>query len=177
MTDGKPTDDKANASDSKPAHGRPFVPGDFVVPVELRTPSLLLVPLGPEHNESDFAAWSSSIEHILATPGFPAEGETEVWPHPMPLADNLADLVEHADHFERRLGFTYTVLDPVAGPSLGEVIGCVYIYPVSDDPSFDAKVSSWVRADRGELDVELWRTVSDWLDEAWPFERVRYAER
>ncbi len=157
-----------------PAHGRPFVPSSFVVPVELRTPSFVLVPLGAEHNVSDHAAWSSSIEHILSTPGFiPEEGETDPWPHPMSLADNLADLIAHADHFERRVGFTYTVLDPATE----EVIGCVYIYPDSADASVDAKVNSWVRADRRELDVELWRTVLDWLGKAWPFERIRYDER
>jgi hypothetical protein len=179
MTDSESTHNKAGLRDPKPpAHGRPFVPDTFVVPQELRTATFLLVPLGAEHNVSDYAAWSSSIEHILATPGFiPAEGDTEPWPHPMSLADNLADLVEHADHFERRLGFTYTVLDPVAGSSPGEVIGCVYIYPVSDDASLDAKVSSWVRADRRELDAELWRTVTDWLASAWPFEHIRYDER
>ncbi len=91
----------------------------------------------------------------------------------MSLADNLADLVAHADHFERRVGFTYTVLDPATE----EVIGCVYIYPDSADASVDAKVNSWVRADRRELDVELWRTVLDWLGKAWPFERIRYDER
>jgi hypothetical protein len=25
--------------------------------------------------------------------------------------------------------------------------------------------------------VELWRAVSEWLADAWPFERVAYAER
>ena len=178
MTDDESTPNVASRSDPKPAHGRPFVPDDFVVPVELRTPSFLLVPLGPEHNVSDYAAWTSSIDHILATPGFvPKEGETDPWPHPMPLSDNLADLVEHADHFQRRLGFTYTVLDPDIDPSPGEVIGCVYIYPVREDASLDAKVSSWVRADHSDLDVELWRTVSDWLASVWPFKHIRYAER
>ena len=178
MTDDESPLDSPSKSDPKPAHGRPFVPDSFVVPVELRTPSFLLVPLGAEHNVSDHAAWSSSIDHILSTPGFiPKEGETDPWPHPMSLADNLADLVEHADHFERRLGFTYTVLDPAVAPHPGEVIGCVYIYPVRDDASIDAKVSSWVRADRRDLDVELWRTVRDWLAKDWPFERIRYDER
>jgi hypothetical protein len=30
---------------------------------------------------------------------------------------------------------------------------------------------------RAELDVELWRSVTDWLADEWPFERVAYAER
>ena len=41
----------------------------------------------------------------------------------------------------------------------------------------DARVRSWVRASRPELDVQLWRAVTDWLADEWPFERVAYAER
>ena len=98
MTDDESPLGSPSTSDPLPAQGRPFVPDSFVVPVELRTPSFLLVPLGAEHNVSDHAAWSSSMDHILSTPGFvPKEGETDPWPHPMSLADNLADLVEHAE--------------------------------------------------------------------------------
>jgi hypothetical protein len=38
-------------------------------------------------------------------------------------------------------------------------------------------VRSWVRADHADLDVDLWRAVSDWLDREWPFARVVYAPR
>ena len=86
------------------------------------------------------------MEHIHATPGFAGES----WPHAMTLAENLADLEMHARHFRERRGFTYTVLER----STGEVIGCVYIYPVgtpdadrSSDPSeHDASVRSWISA-------------------------------
>jgi len=81
-------------------------------------------------------------------------------------------LQRHADDFENRTGFTYTVLDPAAG----DVIGCVYIYP-DKSGQHDARVSSWVQASRPELDVQLWRAVTDWLAADWPFERVAYAER
>ena len=85
---------------------------------------------------------------------------------------NLGDLVRHAGDFAARRGFTYTVL----APGDDTVIGCVYIYP-NDREGFDAHVSSWVRAADARLDVELWTTVSRWLAEAWPFERVEYAPR
>ena len=42
---------------------------------------------------------------------------------------------------------------------------------------YDADVRSWVRAADAGLDVVLYRAVSDWLDAAWPFERVDYAIR
>jgi RimJ/RimL family protein N-acetyltransferase len=147
---------------------RPFVPSDFVAPSGLATEQLRLEPLGPQHNEPDYEAWSSSVEHIHNTPGW----ETSNWPDDRDLAKNLEDLQRHADDFENRTGFTYTVLDPATG----DVIGCVYIYPDKSE-EHDAKVLSWVRASRAELDAPLWRAVSDWLDAEWPFERVSYAER
>ena len=70
-----------------------FVPEDFVVPRVLVTEAFGLEPLGPEHNEGDYRAWTSSVEHIRATPGF--AGRT--WPTPgMTLAENLGDLQRHA---------------------------------------------------------------------------------
>jgi len=145
----------------------PFVPPGFVVPRALATDQFRLEPLGPQHNDSDYEAWSSSVEHIHLTPGW----ETSSWPDDRSLEDNLRDLQRHADDFGKRAGFTYTVLDPANG----NVLGCVYIYP--DAEGHDARVHSWVRASRPELDVPLWRAVSDWLADEWPFERVAHAER
>jgi hypothetical protein len=144
-----------------------FVPQDFAVPTDLTVGDLRLVPLGPEHNEADYAAWTSSIEHIRATPGFAAT----TWPVPMTIAENLGDLEEHAEDFRSRRGFTYTVLD--AGD---EVVGCLYISP-SKDEHVDAGVRSWVRADRAGLDRPLYEAVRAWLHSEWPFDVVDYAER
>ena len=141
----------------------------FVPPRRLVAERFRLEPLAPEHNERDYAAWSSSIEHIRATPGF----EDGRWPVPMTLAENLADLERHARDFERREGFTYTVLDE----DEDEVVGCLYIYPAGDSVH-DADVRSWVRASRAELDEPLWRAVADWLSgDAWPFRQPLYAAR
>jgi len=146
-----------------------FVPDDFIVPRELVCEEFRLEPLGPEHNEGDYRAWTSSISHIRATPGF--EGRT--WPRPdMTLAENLGDLERHAADFAARSGFTYTVR------ALGrdEIIGCVYIYPLADGGP-GADVRSWVSADRAALDVPLYEAVSEWLRSAWPFAAVTYAPR
>jgi RimJ/RimL family protein N-acetyltransferase len=146
----------------------PFVPPGFVVPLGLETEQFRLEPLGPQHNASDYEAWSSSVEHIHLTPGW----ETSTWPDGRSTVDNLRDLQRHADDFESRKGFTYTVLDPATG----DVIGCVYIYP-DKSGQHDARVLSWVRASGPELDVQLWRAVTDWLADEWPFDSVEYAER
>jgi hypothetical protein len=145
----------------------PFVPEEFRPPTRLVAEHFVLEPLGPEHNEDDHEAWSSSIEHIRATPGYP-DGR---WPRPMSLEENRADLERHARDFAARSGFTYTVLDP----SNGSVIGCVYIYPDTQGED-DAVVLSWVRATRARDDAALRELVSRWLAEAWPFERISYAQ-
>src|SRR5262245_16131848 len=85
-----------------------FVDNGFAVPVTLFTEQFVLEPLGPEHNESDYAAWTSSIAHIRSTPGF----ARTTWPYPMSLEQNKADLDEHAREFRERIAFAYTVLDP-----------------------------------------------------------------
>jgi RimJ/RimL family protein N-acetyltransferase len=147
--------------------GDVFVPPDFAVPLRLDTSLFRLEPLEPEHNDADYAAWSSSRDHIHATPGW----EESSWPDDRTPQDNVRDLEGHADDFAKRAGFTYTVLDPD-----GDVVGCVYIYP-DRGGIHDARVQSWVRASRAELDVPLWRAVSGWLRDEWPFERVAYAAR
>jgi hypothetical protein len=145
----------------------PFVPAGFDPPAPIPDPRFALEPLGPEHNVSDFAAWTSSMDHVSATPGF----DDGRWPREMTLADNLGDLERHARDFAAHIGFTYTVLDP----GDRDVIGCVYIYPLDGGP--DARVRSWVRADRATLDVPLAEAVAGWLASDWPFDHVRYLGR
>ncbi|WP_030724206.1 hypothetical protein [Streptomyces sp. NRRL F-2580] len=147
-----------------------FVPADFVVPRTLVADGFRLEPLGEQHNERDLAAWSGSIAHVRATPGFVGRN----WPPPEGMSPeaNRADLARHARDFEARTGFTYSVLDG------DDVIGCLYIYPAKEAPG-RIHVSSWVRADRAPLDVTLYEAVRGWLREVWPFdaELVDYAPR
>ena len=145
-----------------------FVPDTFNVPRSLAGPGFRLEPLGPVHNDRDHAAWMSSIDHIRSTPG--ADRWRDKWPVPMSLEENLGDLVKHAGDFERRSGFTYSILDG------DEVIGCVYIYP-SQRRGYDAEVTSWVRASRAGMDARVWRYVSKWIERDWPFANPYYARR
>lgn len=144
----------------------PFVPAEFDPPTSLVEDRFRLEPLGPQHNVADLAAWSSSIEHIRATPGYP-DGR---WPpaEGMSLEDNLSDLRRHAADFAARKGFTFTVLDPA---DAGDVIGCVYLY-ASQSPDYDVTVQSWVRADRADLDTPLADAGAGWLAAEWPWTRV-----
>jgi hypothetical protein len=144
---------------------RPFVPPDFRVPSGCSDDTFLLVPLSPEHNDRDYSAWMSSIGHIQRTPGF----ERYDWPRSMSIEDNLREIVQHADDFRHRVGFTYSVM---AGD---DVIGCVYIYP-SGRPGH-ANVRSWVRKDLAHLDRPLYDLVDRWLRRDWPFEGFSYSPR
>ena len=47
-----------------------FVPDDFAAPRSLEHALFALRPLDIEHNERDYAAWTTSLEHIASTPGF-----------------------------------------------------------------------------------------------------------
>jgi hypothetical protein len=112
--------------DGKPGYHRRmseelFVPDDFAVPGGLTAAEFRMAPLGPQYNEADYAAWTASIDHIRAAPGFGESG----WPHQMSPDDNLRDLERHAEDFAGCRRFTCTVLSS----GTGDVIGCVYIYP------------------------------------------------
>ncbi|MGI9667825.1 MAG: N-acetyltransferase [Acidimicrobiia bacterium] len=144
----------------------PFVPADFEVPVTFAGSGFHLEPLAPVHNERDYEAWTSSMEHIQTTPGMVGWG----WPEPMTLEENLGDMEMHWKEFETRSSFTYSILDG------DEVIGCVYIYG-GKKVDTDVHVRSWVRASRPEMDAVIWRELSEWFADAWPFETWTYAER
>ena len=134
----------------------PLVPDDFAVPAGLRSELFVIEPLDVRHNLADHAAWTSSIDHIRATPGF--AGRT--WPRPMSLEENAGDLARHARDFADRTGFAYTVLDPASG----DVIGCLYFYPPRRS-GYDVNVRSWVRADHAAPGQAL---ATTWSAAGWP---------
>ncbi len=142
-----------------------FLPAEFDPPTSFDGPGFHLEPLAPVHNERDHEAWMSSVEHIKSTPG-----KWTSWPTPMTLEQNMGDMEMHYGEFVNREAFTYSVLDG------DDVIGCLYIYP-DENSEADAYVSSWVRESRAEMDVVVWRAVSEWLESAWPFGSFRYAAR
>ncbi len=146
----------------------PFVPATFEVPLALDTPYFHLRPLTPEVVELDYDALMTSI--TLLRPMFGGD-----WPHEaFTLEENLQDLVEHWEQFQRREAFAYTVLSPDETTCLG----CVYINPPQGQPT-EARVHLWVRQsahDQG-LDPVLFHTVKAWLEADWPFAHVMYPGR
>lgn len=149
MTDGSETTDAAT-----------FVPATFAPPETMVGDGYRLEPLGPEHNERDYAAWMSSVEFIHTLPGF----THSEWPTPMSIEENLGDLERHADDFVERTGFTYSILDG------NDVIGCLYIYPTTEQ-GHDAIVTSWVTERCASMDSAVRTRIAGWIREDWPFAR------
>lgn len=144
-----------------------FVPDGFEIPAPLVTDRFQLDPLQRRHNERDLQAWTSSVEHIRATPGFAGRD----WPpDSMSAEDNGRDLHRHDVDFQERRGFTYAVL------SGGSYVGCLYLYPAKDD-EHDGDARSWVTSERADLDQPWYEAVSRWLAESWPWKAPEYAPR
>jgi len=152
----------------QPDDSSSFVPDSFEVPAFLETDRFRLRMLSTDDVEKDYEAVMESKEMLREIFG-------GSWPRDeFPLEENLTDLERHQREFEQREAFTYTVV------SLDEarVLGCVYFYP-SKDENIDAVAYMWVRQsefDKG-LDPILFNTVKNWLEETWPFERIRYPGR
>lgn len=146
-----------------------FLPADFVAPTPIATAEFRLELLGPEHNESDYAAWSSSIDFIRGLPGW----ATSSWPQPMTIEDNMRDLESHLARSQSGTDFAYTVLLP----ERDEVIGCVYLYPTRPPRDGAVAARSWVTAEHADLDEPLHDTVTRWVEQQWPWTDVEYAPR
>jgi hypothetical protein len=146
-----------------------LVPADFVPPDPIHTDEFRLELLGPEHNESDYAAWTSSIDFIRSLPGWATGG----WPTPMTLEENLGDLTSHIARSSSGQDYAYTVLLP----DRDEVIGCVYFKPTKPPRDGAVAVLSWVTAEHADLDKPLYEAVTRWVADEWPWSVVEYDPR
>lgn len=150
--------------------GSAFIPSQFEPPVLVETDDFILVPLGPDLVDVDFAAYMSSIEHLQQT--FSRSGG---WPHEnITDEDAMQDMLNEEERFNKRESFAYAVLTKDGTRELG----CVYVRP-SDKAGYDAVVSLWVTKaefDAG-FDEELYAWTQQWVEESWPFEEVAYPGR
>jgi len=145
-----------------------FVPEDFQVPEKLETEKFRLRMLSVDDVEKDYDAVMSSREHLNPN-------NEKSWPREsMTMEDNLNDLTRHQEEFLKRDAFAYTVMNL----DESQCLGCVYLYP-SDIEEFDSEIFMWVRSSElaNGLDELLFKTVSKWTDEVWPFENVVYPGR
>ena len=98
-----------------------LVPPDFEPPRCASLDGFTLEVLAPRHAAADFLAVKSSandIRHVF--------GPENDWPSAdITFEQNLADLERHAEEFERRQAFAYSMLKSPA-----EYLGCLYIKPI-----------------------------------------------
>lgn len=149
--------------------GVSLVPDGFVPPTPVETDEFRLALLGPEYNESDYSAWTSSMDFIRSLPGW----GTSSWPEPMTIEDNLRDCVSHLERSNSGRDFAYTVLLP----DRDEVVGCVYFKPTRPPRPGTVDVRSWVTEEHSNLDKPLYEAVTRWLAKDWPWSVVEYAPR
>jgi hypothetical protein len=146
-----------------------FVPTDFEVPTRIEGEGFVLVPLGPDLAQIDYAAYMSSIEHLQAT-----FTRSTGWPRAELDADDaMADMLTEQGRFERRESFAYAVLTPDGTRERG----CVYVQPGVGE--YDAVVRLWVTKaeyDAG-FDAELYAWAQDWVAREWPFSKVAWPGR
>lgn len=147
-----------------------FVPESFVVPEKLITKQMLLRPLLSSDVELDYHAVMSSIDHLKGV-----FGPDDDWPREdLTMEDDLRALKNHEAEFQKRVGFTYTVMNREEK----ECLGCVYIIPIHAE-GYDAQVFLWVTRDAFNkgYDSELYDAVKEWMKKDWPFSKVVFPGR
>ena len=148
----------------------PFIPIDYNPARRIETENFVLIPLGPDLVNQDYAAYMSSIEHIQKT-----FTRSSAWPHEnITVEDAMKDVLNEQERFANRESFAYSVLTKDGERELGSI----YIRPPSK-PGFDAEVSLWVT--QGEFDSGfdslLYEWTQRWIAESWPFKTVAYPGR
>ena len=148
----------------------PFIPEDFNVPLRWETPDFILRKLTTADVEADYDAVMSSKQNLRQI--FSAEDD---WPpDEMTLQENFNDLEGHQEDFDKRRGFTYTVVSPAEDTCLG----CVYIYPWKGS-QYDTQIYFWVRdsVKTSGLEMQLDKFLKQWLAETWPFRAPAFPGR
>ena len=158
-----------------------FFDPTVAVPERLATDEFLLRPITVEDAEIDHAAVVETSEYLRLW-------EQTSWPEDdFSVADNRADLEGLAERHAAHRAFTYAVLDPTGGESLG----CVYVFPTSASflaaaavtatgdlmwDEVDAVVYFWVRRSRMEtgMDARLLDALRGWFAGEWRLPRTVY---
>ena len=148
----------------------PFIPVDYNPARRIETETFVLIPLGPDLVNQDYAAYMSSIEHLQRT-----FTRSSTWPHEdITIEDAMKDVLNEQERFTKRESFAYSVLTKDGERELGSV----YIRP-PNKPGFEPEVSLWVT--QGEFDSGfdslLYEWTQRWIAESWPFKTVAYPGR
>lgn len=164
-------------------NNKQILSGDIVLPEILSTAVFTLVPLTPAHVLLDYDTLMQNKAMLRSWSGTP-------WPQDnFTITDNLADLEWHWDEHQRRIAFTYTMLNL----DKTECLGCVYIKSfvnlvktqTTNQQILDAigdsetAVRFWVSQSvlKDNLDKHLLQVLMDWFKNEWPFTRVLFHTR
>jgi hypothetical protein len=156
---------------------------DIVLPETLSTAVFMLIPLTLAHVLLDYATLMQNKAMLRSLSGSP-------WPQDsFTVADNLVDLEWHWDEHQRRIAFTYTILNL----DKTECLGCVYIKSfvnlvetqttnqqiVNNIGDCEAAVRFWVSQSvlKNKLDPYLLQALIHWFKNDWPFTRVLFHTR
>ena len=148
----------------------PFIPVDYNPTRRVETETFLLLPLGPDLVNQDYAAYMSSIEHLQKT-----FTRSSAWPNDdITVEDAMKDVLNEQERFANRESFAYSVLTKDGERELGSV----YIRPASK-LGFEAEVSLWVTQQEFDsgFDASLYEWTQLWIAESWPFKMVAYPGR
>lgn len=156
---------------------------DIRLPEILPTAVFTLVPLTPAHVMLDYTTLMQNKAMLRSWSG-------SSWPQDnFTISDNLADLEWHWDEHQRRIAFTYTMLNL----DKTECLGCVYIKSFANlvetqttnqqivDTIGDSEtaVRFWVSQStlKDNLDQQLLQSLIHWFKNEWSFSRVLFHTR
>ena len=148
----------------------PFIPVDYNPARRIETETFVLIPLGTDLVNQDYAAYMSSIEHLQRT-----FTRSSTWPHEdITIEDAMKDVLNEQERFTKRESFAYSVLTKDGERELGSV----YIRP-PNKPGFEAEVSLWVTQEEFDsgFDASLYEWTQLWIADSWPFKTVAYPGR
>ncbi|WP_371186144.1 hypothetical protein [Thalassotalea maritima] len=145
-----------------------FLPINFKVPTKLETNTFHICPLTRNVADLDYEAVMSSQSELQGI-----FGRNSTWPNSnMTMNENLISIKVHEEEFEARKAFAYSVLNNAEN----KCFGSIYVDP-SRSVYFDCEVHFWIRTDNLELEIPLYKVVSEWLQNEWPFTKVAYPGR
>ncbi|MGH7998252.1 MAG: hypothetical protein ACREPR_02160 [Brasilonema sp.] len=145
-----------------------FVPEYFIVPEEIDTADFCLRVLNPEYADLDYKAVIESKSRL-------GNVFSEAWPEVVtsPI-QNLEYIKQDHEDFQKRLGFSYIILNL----DLNRSLGCAYIFP-SLFEGYEAAVYFWVHIQLMDTDFEknFEFFLKNWIQAKWPFNKVAYPGR
>ena len=117
----------------------------------------------------DYEAWTSSKDKLKKI-----FGPKSNWPNDVSSIDqNLKDLQQHFDEHQKKIAFTYTILNE----QKDRCVGCLYLRR-SSSPFFDCRIDFWFTKEFDHSDdVDFMKNIKIWLTDCWKLEKLAFPGR